>query len=377
MTPGVLVTGVTGFLGREVARRLLVIGRPLLVLGRARDGVPAAARLASALGTSPDDPRVRVVEGDLSAPGCGIGDASWRFLGASVETVIHCAGETAFVPARREPYEVAHVAGPCHLLERLAQARLRRFVHVSTAYVCGRRTGVILESEGDVGQSFHNAYEWVKLAAESALRAAGIRTGVDVRVARPSVIVGAAPETAGGTPTNLFFEFIRMTASLASVAGARRVPLRITAAPLAPFNLVPVEYVAGALVHLAHARAGDGGTFHLVAHNPPTQAEALETIAERIGVRGLSLVPRLDAPTALERRLAVRLETYREYLAQCLIFNDVNARQILPTEILAGGTLSRLTLHRLIDLALTAEAAGGPRERHLALSSSGGGLSPA
>ena len=148
VTPDVLVTGVTGFVGREVARHLLASGRSLIALARAREGVPAAARVAAALGIPSRDRRVSVVEGDLAAPDCGVDLAGWQRMRASVETVIHCAGDTAFAPLRLEPFEAAHVTGPRHLLERLALGGLRRWIHVSTAYVCGRRTGVILESEG-------------------------------------------------------------------------------------------------------------------------------------------------------------------------------------------------------------------------------------
>jgi nucleoside-diphosphate-sugar epimerase len=372
-----LVTGVTGFVGREVARALLGTGHSLIALARARDGVPAAARVGAALGVPPGDARVSVIEADLGAPACGVDATGWRSLRAAVETVIHCAGDTAFTPDRLEPYEAAHVGGPRRLLEGLAPGRLRRWVHVSTAYVCGRREGVILESEGDQGQTFHNVYERVKLASESALRAAGARTGVDVRIARPGIVVGAAPVTGGGAPSNLFFDFVRMTATLAALAAGRPVPLRIEAAAEAPFNFVPVDYVAAALVRLSDMgglatgppnpsdarsapgtpeRSGDSGTFHLVAHEAPTQATVLATIAERLGVRGLSLVDRLDHPTPLERRVARMLQGYRPYLLQRLVFDDANARRALPADILRRATLSRTTLHALIDLALTTEA---------------------
>jgi len=400
MTARVLVTGVTGFVGREVARMLLGAGRPLIALARGRDGVPAAARVGMALGMPPGDERVSVIEGDLSAPLCGVDAAGWRSLRASVETVIHCAGDTAFAPDRLEPYEAAHVGGPRRLLEGLTPGRLRRWVHVSTAYVCGRRDGRILESEGDVGQTFHNVYERVKLASESALLAAGARAGVEVWIARPGIVVGAAPVTGGGAPSNLFFDFVRMMAALAALAAGRPVPLRIEAAADAPFNFVPVDYVAAALVRLSemgglaagppcppdarHApghpgrssasaagppakpeRSSESGTIHLVAHEAPTQAAVLATITERLGVCGLSLVDRLDAPTPLERRVARMLQGYRQYLTQRLVFDDANARQALPPDILRRATLSRATLHALIDLALTTEdhPAGEARPR--------------
>lgn len=349
----VLVTGVTGFVGREVARCLLAGGHSLIALARARDGVAAAARVAAALGTRPGDWRVGVVVGDLAEPGCGLDPAGWEHLRASAETVIHCAGDTAFAPTRLGPYEAAHVAGPRRLLDGLATGRLRRWVHVSTAYVCGRRRGLILETEGDLGQPFHNVYERVKLASESTLRAAGARADVDVRVARPAIVVGPAPATSGGAPANLFFDFIRTAAALAAFAEERPVRLRIEAARHAPFNVVPVDYVAAALVHLATVAGGEGGTCHLVAADAPTQAAVLATIAERLGVRGLSLVDRLDAPTRLERRVARMLRGYREYLTQHLVFDDRAARQLLPDEILRRARLSGSTLLALIDLALT------------------------
>ena len=357
MTAAVMVTGVTGFVGREVAREVLRAGRALIVLARARDGVAAATRVAEALGVPAHDARVSVIDGDLAAPACGIDGAGWGRLRASVEGVIHCAGDTAFAPERLEPYEAAHVGGPRRLLEGLAAGRLRRWVHVSTAYVCGRREGVILESEGDLGQAFHNVYERVKLVSEAALRAAGARAAVEVRIARPGIVVGPAPRTGGGAPSNLFFDFVRLTATLATPAGGRPVTLRIEAAAGAPFNFVPLDYVAGALAWLTHGTA-DAETFHLVAHHPPTQAEVLETIAGRLGVRWLTLVDALDDPTPLERRVGRMLQGYRQYLGQPLAFDDANARRALPPPLLRRAAPSRTALHALIDLALTTE---GPR----------------
>ena len=82
----------------------------------------------------------------------------------------------------------------------------------------------------------------------------------------------------------------------------------------------------------------------------------LETITERLGVRGVALVDTLDDPTALERRVARMLQGYREYLRQHVVFDDANARRALPRELSRRATPSAAALHALIDLALTIQA---------------------
>ncbi|MCI0371508.1 MAG: SDR family oxidoreductase [candidate division NC10 bacterium] len=373
--PGaVLVTGATGFIGRVVARRLLAVGRPVVVLARGRADTSARSRVAEALGLAPDGGRLQAMEADLTHPGLGLGKGDWRLLRNRVETVIHCAGETVFFPGAMEPFVAGHVGGPQALLRGLAGGRLRRWAHLSTAYVCGKRSGTVLEREGDVGQSFRNPYERVKMLSEEAIRLEGAAVGVDVRILRPSIVVGAVPETAGGHPSQCLFAFIRLAAALARMPGGAEVPLRIAAAPRAAFNLVPVEYVAAAAVALAGHPDGAGGTFHLVVSDPPTQQEVLAMITARLGLRGLTLVDArrapLTDPSPLERAVARLLAGYREYLEGDVRFQDTNARRILDRCGVPGPSVSRDAVHRLIRLALGTSPAlpglrlagqGGPR----------------
>lgn len=357
----ILVTGATGFIGREVVRRLLVAQRPVIALARPFQGETPAERVATALGGVPAGASLEVVAGDLAAPGCPLAPSDRRRLRATVETVIHCAGDTTFAPAAMAPYVAGHVDGPRALLEGLAGGHLRRWAHLSTAYVCGRRSGTILERDGDVGQEFNNTYERVKLASERVLRAAGIRRGVDVRVFRPSIVVGAAPPTAGGNPSNLFFGFIRMVAALAEMPDGAEVRLRIEAAPRARFNLVPVEHVAAAVCALAEDPGGTGETFHLVVRDAPTQAAMLRAITSRLGARGLALVDARTAPLAdpspLERSVARILEPYRAYLTQNLTFDDATTARLLERGGVERPGLSRDAVHQLIDQALVSEDA--------------------
>jgi thioester reductase-like protein len=262
----------------------------VIAMARSQQGEPAVTRVAKAVGHLPDGFCLDVVETDLTHPAGGLDDSARQRLRSTVETVIHCAGDTVFFPDDVISFRAGHVDGPLNLLQALQGGRLRRWAHLSTAYVCGRRSGTVFEHEGDVGQGFHNPYEHVKLEAEEAVRGAGARLGVDVRVFRPSIVFGVAPETAGGNPSNRFFAFIRMMAALARFPNTSDVQLRIAAAPKARFNIVPVKYVATALVVLAEHPDGIGETFHLVVSDPPTQEAMLAMIAAYLGLRGFSVV---------------------------------------------------------------------------------------
>src|SRR5262249_36512313 len=246
----ILVTGATGFIGRAIVGRLLSAGGSVAVLARGRDGLDAMTRVATVLGDRAGREAVEIVRGDLSAIGDTLAAGDLRRLGARVDTVIHCAGDTSFAPDRLAPYRTGHVDGPVALLRALAGGRLARWAQLSTAFVCGERTGIVRERDGHVGQHFHNVYERVKLDGETARRAAGHEAGVDVRALRPSLVVGPAPLTAGGNPSNLFFAFVRLLAALAGWDGAE-VRLRIEAAPRAGFNIVPLDFVAAATIALA------------------------------------------------------------------------------------------------------------------------------
>jgi thioester reductase-like protein len=352
----VLVTGATGFIGRQVMRHLLTCGRPVIALARPQEELSAQARVVRALERIPEGCRLQVIDADLNHPRLGLTPEVLRRLRDEVETVIHCAGDTAFFPTDIDRFRAGHIDGPAALLAALHGGRLRHWGQLSTAYVCGKRSGTVFESEGDVGQDFHNPYERVKLDAETAMRATGERLGIDVRVFRPSVVVGPAPETAGGLPSNLFFTFIRMMQALAQLAHRLNVRVRIEAAPKARFNIVPVEYVARALVALVEHPDGAGKTFHLVVSDAPVQEVMLATIANYFGLPGLSIIDTghtsLAKPSAIERKIARMQAPYREYMTQHLHFDDRVARSLLDRLGLPRPTLFPEEVHRLIDQAL-------------------------
>jgi long-chain acyl-CoA synthetase len=245
----------------ELMARLLEDGdRRVWALVRAPDEAAAAARVHSTLSSLVPDPgahveRVVPVAGDLMLPGLGLDRRRRDELAASVSEVIHSAASVSFGLPLAEARAV-NVEGTRRVLElgeHIHERRgLQRFAHVSTAYVAGTHRGEFGEADFERGQSFNNTYERSKWEAEMVVRAH--RSRLPVQVFRPSIVVG--DERSGWTPSfNVIYTPLRAYASgTLPVVPARRSAL---------VDVVPVSYVARAI--LALADAGAGKTFNLAA----------------------------------------------------------------------------------------------------------------
>ena len=115
-----------------------------------------------------------MLEGDITEPDLGLDARSMRWVAENCDTMLHNAASLTFQSTSRhsEPWR-SNVEGTRHVLDMCRNAGIRRFHHVSTAYVCGLRQGRILESETDVGQKMSNDYEQSKLQAEGGPGLAG------------------------------------------------------------------------------------------------------------------------------------------------------------------------------------------------------------
>jgi long-chain acyl-CoA synthetase len=87
--------------------------------------------------------KVEVVEGDLDQPLCGIPAAQIERLKGKVDVVVNLAGVVDFDPPVNESVE-PNVYGTQHLIDLVKQLDAR-LVHVSTAYVAGKKNGRISE----------------------------------------------------------------------------------------------------------------------------------------------------------------------------------------------------------------------------------------
>jgi thioester reductase-like protein len=285
----VLITGATGFLGKELLARLLEhTDRRVWALVRAADQAAARKRMRAILASLVASPeavadRVVPVAGDLLLPELGLRPRQRDEIAEHVEEIIHSAASVSF-GLTLDQARAVNVEGTQNVLGLATHVSaraggLRRVAHVSTAYVAGTHRGLFGGRDLDRGQSFHNTYERSKWEAEHLVRRNAER--LPVQVIRPSIVVG--DEHTGWTDS---FNVIYAPLSAYASGALRAVPARRAA----PVDAVPVSYVAQAILALGGAQPGS--TWNLAAGPAAGNVgELIDRCAELLGRRPVRTVP--------------------------------------------------------------------------------------
>jgi len=163
-----LVTGATGFIGGRLAARLAGEGRAVRCLARARSDTSRLRGVG-----------VEILTGDLADP------SSLARAAAGCTHVFHCAALVSDWATTRE-MQAANVTGTRNLLEACADARVARFVHVSSTDVYGHPGGAQL-AESYTPSGFANWYAQSKREAEAEVRRADALRTV---ILRPATVYG-------------------------------------------------------------------------------------------------------------------------------------------------------------------------------------------
>jgi thioester reductase-like protein len=262
------VTGATGFIGRHLVERLLEQREGeiyLLVRDSSRERVE---RLVRGWGAAD---RVTVVGGDLTQPRLGVAGEVAEDLRGQIDHFFHVAA-LYDMTAPDDLNTRLNVDGTRAALDLAEALEAGRFHHVSSVAVSGDFVGDFDETMFDEGQSLPSPYHRTKFESERIVRE---ESAVPWRVYRPAVVVGhsetGAMDKIDG-PYYFFPLFKRLRDAMPSW-----VPL--VGVDLGDTNVVPVDYVARAMDHLAHAPDLDGEAFHLVNPRPQATVDVVNTFA--------------------------------------------------------------------------------------------------
>jgi thioester reductase-like protein len=264
-----LVTGFPGFIGRRLIAALLEAdpGAHVTALVEPRMLDPART-VAESIGAE----RIELLTGDITDRRLGLEPADYERIAAETRRVFHLAA----IYDLAVPLEIAqrvNVDGTGNVLDLCRAAeRLDRLAYVSTAYVAGRRTGVVYEHELVMGQAFKNHYESTKFQAEVWVRE--LLDVVPTTILRPAIVVG-------DSRTGETEKFDGPYYILRALERAHRLgrPMPQFGRSSAAFNVVPVDYVVAAMIAAAGDPATLGETLHLVDPDPLSAHDLVELLS--------------------------------------------------------------------------------------------------
>jgi thioester reductase-like protein len=262
------VTGATGFIGRHLVEELL----------RNREGdvhvlvrEDSREKLDALLERWPHPERVKPVVGDLQHPRLGLDDAAVEGLRGTVDHVFHLAA-IYDMTAPADINERLNVAGTRNAVELSNAIEAGHLHHASSVAITGTFKGMFREDMFDEGQKLPSPYHRTKFESERIVRE---QATVPWRVYRPSIVIGHSRtgEMDKVDGPYYFFKLIQK----ARAAFPEWLPL--VGPELGYTNLVPVDFVARAMDHIAHLPDLDGQAFHLMAPKSQRSGEVLNVFA--------------------------------------------------------------------------------------------------
>ena len=332
MVKQVFLTGATGFLGSHLCYALLREGHRVVALARPAKKESSRDRVVEVLGRVPPSPdgiesltdRLAVVTGDISQPQLGMDASEYERLTQDIDETWHGAASLSFLEEDREDIFRMNLDGTRHIVEFVAETKGKRLHHLSTAYVAGMRTDLVLEEDPDVGQQFKNPYEESKCRAEVMVQTAQREGRLAASVYRPSIVVG---ESGTGRTTHFHgvYAFIRglwaVTQRLRRKQPASDVvelPLRVPGSQSTTLNFVPIDYVTSAMVEVSKQPSSVGKVFHLANPTPTENRLWISVVCDQLRVRGIRLVGEdafLKTPmTRMEALFDREMAFYYQYL---------------------------------------------------------------
>ena len=259
----IFLTGATGFLGAFLLDSLLLrTGATLYCMVRPRkDGDLMAPIRANLEGYGLWRPgrarRIVPVAGDLEAPLLGLAEDEFDSLAREVDVVIHTAARVNLA----YPYQAlkgANVDGTREVLRLSCRHRAKHLHYVSTngifpagGHRCKEDTDIDVLAEAR-----EDGYGQTKWVAEKLVRQAAMR-GLPVSVYRPGNISGHSISGISN-PRDFLGAVIAESLRIGAVPNVEGWRVEMT----------PVDFVSGAICHLANEPDASGNTFHLAEPNP-------------------------------------------------------------------------------------------------------------
>jgi len=345
MSKHFFITGGTGLVGKNLLPRLLhkFPGSTITLLVRGEDQEEAnerteaiAREVADEFNIADAPRRIDGVLGDVGLDHCGLSEAQMERIVKETTHIIHGAATIRFDHPLDEA-RALNCGGTQRLLSLAHKAaergKLERFVYIGSSSVSGQRSGHIYEDELEMGQKFFNTYEQSKNESERIVR--NNFDKIPCTVFRPSIIIGDS-RTGKTSSFNVIYIPLRLV--------QKGLLTYVPGTPDTLMDLVPIDWVDDAMVHILSKEESIGKVFHITAgperaarldevvvaavnyfdnHTPLKHPRTMEFISKEEYER------RRSAMRGREDALMSQLDTLLPYVTVNRLFNSANTDMLL------------------------------------------------
>ncbi|KGR80534.1 SDR family oxidoreductase [Ureibacillus manganicus] len=270
--------------------------------------------------------KITIIEGDITLPQLGITQETLDEFMHKIEVAWHLAAIYDLAVPREIAWKV-NVDGTKNVNEFVQLLpNLKRYMYFSTAYVAGKREGVILESELIRPVAFKNYYEETKFEAE--LLVEENKSFVPTTIIRPGIVRGNSltGETKKFDGPYFFLNMIDKVKFMPYIPYVGRSN--------AVINVVPIDYVIEASAYISQEPDAVGKTLHLTDPHPHPVLEVYRMMVKQMtnkfpkGRLPLTLTKKFLQIKQVRKKLGVEKETL-DYLTWKGYFDCSEAKKLL------------------------------------------------
>lgn len=272
----IFITGATGFLGTHLLKELIENTKATLYcLVRAENEEHGFNRIKASMEKykcwqESNRTRIIAVIGDLSKPLLGVKEEDFNELSKNIDLIYHNGALLNFILPYNQ-LKAINVQGTIECLRLACLGKAKYFNYISTFAVYDNPmyyNKVVYEDELlELVEEYPLCYTETKLVSEKLINIA-VKRGLKACIFRPSEITGSTKNgiwDLNDMVSRLFVSFI----------SNREIPNK-----LMNLNMVPVDFVSKAIVHLSLKEASLGKAFNLVNKDIITMDKLQKLISE-------------------------------------------------------------------------------------------------